>query len=113
MSRDEWGLGKRTYYPNMRPIAPDIGLPEPTKMVESIGQKHLLVQTVTTGAVEMFKDDGGDYRYGVILELEGRFNRTETPGHHKVILDLDAAVILYKNLQHSLGVILAMKEDDD
>ena len=106
MTRDRWGLGKHIYYSNIRPIESDIGIEMPTRIIESIGQLHLLVQSITTCAAEMSKLDGTDRRGGIILELEGRFNRTEVSGHHRAILSVEAAMVLYDNLAHSLGVLL-------
>jgi hypothetical protein len=108
---DRHGSGKtHVYYSNFHPIEADIGMPEPTAMIERIGQKHLLVQSITTCAAEMMKSDGTDRRAGIVVELEGRFNRTEREGTQSAVLSVEAAVILYKNLEHSLGVLMDMGE---
>lgn len=91
---------------SFRPIPPDRDLPEPSLLIASIGKNHLLVESVTTSAVEMMKNDGTDWYPGIIVEFEGRFNRTDLTGVNMSVLGVEAAVILYKGLQHSLGALV-------
>jgi hypothetical protein len=106
---DRWGLGKHLYYPNMQPIESDIGVAAPMQMIERIGQQHLLVQTITTSAVEMMKLDGTDRRFGIVLELEGRLNRTEIAHVQQAILTTEVACVLLDNIVHSLKPILDLE----
>lgn len=89
-------------FATFKPIASDAGLPLPILAVGNIGSDHLHVETITTFAAEAFTNDGTDHQHAVIIELEGRFNRTTTTGTAKAILSVDAATTLLETLFHTL-----------
>lgn len=95
-----------TDHERYRPIPGDGEIPEVQLMLGRLGAEHLLVQTVTTMAVEAFKDDGSNHQHAVVVELEGRFNNTTTPGTQLAVLNLEAALILYSTLEHTLAAII-------
>lgn len=89
-----------------RPLEGDKDLPAPQMLIDNIGTEHLLVDTVTTAACEAMKNDGSDWYPCVLIELEGRFNRTEVEGAQKAVLNIEAAIILYQNLEHTLAYLI-------
>lgn len=90
-----------------RPIPGDEQIPEVTAVLGSIDAAHLLVDTVTTVGAEAMANTGGDHEWVVIVELEGRFNRTDQAGHHKAILGFDTAMTLLATLHHTLTALVA------
>lgn len=94
-----------------RPLEGDADIPEAQMLVSNIGTDHLLVDTMTTCGAEVMKNDGSNWQQTIIVEFEGRFNRTDREGSMKAVLGLEAAVILHQNLGHSLLALLG--EDDD
>lgn len=92
---------------DFRPIPGDEHHPVVIEALGSIGTEHLLPTTVSTFAAEAMQDDGTHHQWAVIIEFEGRFNRTDQNGTQKVVLDYEAAMILLGNLHHSLVALTA------
>lgn len=89
------------------PLDDDAAIPG-SIVVEAIGQLDetaLLVDTVSTYAAEAMQNSGRHHQHVVMLELEGRHNRTDERGKALGILDPQAAAITIGNLVHTLEVL--------
>jgi hypothetical protein len=89
-------------------IPGDDGLPMPAMMMAKFETgEHLLADDISTMAVEGMANDGSHWQPMIVVEAQGRLNKTSERAVQKMSLSKEAAIVLMGNLYHSLQVLEA------